>query len=215
MKLRIASWLLLFGVMASGTAYAAAGSDKEKDEITKDPGYVDFGTVNLFGKKEPDVEVLIQDELLKMIAAVARSSDPELADMMLKLKQIRVQTFSIDAEQLLAVEKKTDEVSSRIEAQGWAPVVRVRNRRDNEQTYIYMKFKPDQKVQGLVVMNVEASDNEKQASFVNIVGEIDPEQLGKLQRKFDIQGLDSLGTSVKKSWEDKKAGSSNPKSDKK
>jgi hypothetical protein len=191
MKLRMAAWIAVLVLAANGTAFAAAGSGDE--DVTKDPGYVDFGTVNLFGNKEADVEVLIEKELLNMLVVFSKSKDPELADMLGKLKQIRVQSFSMEASKLDAVEKKTEEISAKLEGQGWARIVKVRDRRESEHTYIYMKSK-DNKIQGLVVMNIDPKDKE-QASFVNIVGEIDPEQLGKLQHKFDIDGLDSLPAS--------------------
>src|SRR5262245_24311615 len=57
MRLRMIGWSVAFVLAASGTAWAAAGNEDE--DVTKDPGYVDFGTVDLFGNKEPDVEVII------------------------------------------------------------------------------------------------------------------------------------------------------------
>jgi hypothetical protein len=44
-------------------------------------------------------------------------------------------------------------------------------------------------MQGLVVMDINPHDK---ASFVNIVGEIDPEQIGRISSKFHIGDVDSL-----------------------
>jgi len=187
MKHRITGIALALALGMAGPGRVLAENPKE--DVTKHPGYVDFGTVNLFGQKAADVEIYLEQNLISMVAALARGEDPELADMLLKLKQIRVQTFAIEPQQLEQIEKKTQEMSGKFESQGWAPLVKMRDRREGSQTYVYMKWKDD-KMQGLVVMNVDSKDDE--ASFVNLVGEIDPEQLGKLQRKFDIHGLDSL-----------------------
>lgn len=188
MKLRMLGWGAAVLLTASGAVPSAAQAGKE--DVTKHPGYVAFDTFGLFGQKEPDVEVLIEKELIEMVGAFSKASDPELADMLAKLLLIRVQSFSIKPSQLSAVEEKTQEISKKVESQGWTAAVRVRNTRENEQTYVYMKLK-DKLIQGLMVMNVDPNDKE-QVSFVNIVGEIDPEQLGRLQRKFNIDGLDSL-----------------------
>jgi len=176
---------LALGMAGPGRVQA----DNQKEDVTKHPGYVDFGTVNLFGQQAADVEVYLEQNLISMVAALARSDDPELADMLLKLKQIRVQTFEIEPQKLEEIENKTREMSAKFESQGWAPLVKMRDRREGSQTYVYMKWLND-RMQGLVVMNVDSKKDE--ASFVNLVGEIDPAQLEKLQRKFDIHGLDSL-----------------------
>lgn len=54
--------------------------------------------------------------------------------------------------------------------------------KDGKETYVYMKS-ADNKVQGLVVVAV---DPRHEASFVNIVGEIDLEQLPRISACFNI-----------------------------
>lgn len=201
MRTRIA-WVT--GALALAVLAGAAAASPDPDDVTKHPGYVDFGMMNLFGKEEANVEIYLEQNLINLVRALVQSSDPDFAEMLSKLKQIRVQTFGIEPDKLEAIERKTEEVSKRLESQGWAPLLRARDRKEGSQTYVYMKWK-ENKVQGMVVMSVDAQD---EASFINIVGEIDPKQLEKLQRKFDIHGLDSLDVRVrgrgKDSAEDKK-----------
>jgi hypothetical protein len=176
---------LVCGLAGPGRALA----DNPSVDVTKHPGYVDFGTLNLFGSKPPEVEVLLEKPLIDMVKMFAAGDDPELADMLSKLMQIRAQVFRIDPDKLTAIEKRTDEVSAKLESMGWSRIIKVNKRAEGDQTYVYLKMK-DNKVQGFALMNVDA--NEDKASFVNIVGEVDPEQLGKLQHKFNVEGLDSL-----------------------
>ena len=176
----------VLGLVLLGPVTARAEEQQDR-EVQKHPGYVDFGPMaSIFGEEDATVEVFLEPNLLSMVAAVTQGSDPELSDMLHKLKQIRVQTFKIGADRADKVEEKTAEVAKRLEGSGWQTVVRVRERRQ-ERTYVYMKW-VDKKVQGLVVMNVNPGEDE--ASFVNIVGEIDPEQLGRLGHKFNIDALD-------------------------
>jgi hypothetical protein len=183
MRISVACLVGALALMCAGSVRAT-----DVEDITKLPGYCDFGTVNLFGHKEADVEVLLEQNLIQMVAAFSKSSDPDLATMLGKLKQIRVQTFAIEPDKLDAIEKKTEEVSHRLETQGWSPMIKVRKRTAGEQTYVYMKML-DNRIQGMVVMNVDPKD---EASFINIVGEIDPEKIGQLSHKFNLTGMDSI-----------------------
>jgi hypothetical protein len=192
---RIAAVVLaLAAVVAAGTAAAGA------EDVTKMPGYVDFSSLNVFGKQGADVEIFLTKDLLAMVSAFSKTSDPDFADMLSKLVQIRVQTYAISADKLDAIEKKTDEMSKKLEQQGWVTMIKVLDRQESGQTYVYSKL-VDGKMQGLLVMNVDPKDD---ASFINIVGEIDPEQLGKIQGKFNIHGLDSLEIKVRSHDDDAK-----------
>ncbi len=52
---------------------------------------------------------------------------------------------------------------------------------DEEQVRIFMMIN-DNRVEGITVMAVE----ETEAVFVNVIGSIDPEELGKVMENFDI-----------------------------
>jgi hypothetical protein len=174
--------------IAGALCAALATAAWAEEDVTKHPGYVDFGALNLFGKEDTTVEVFLDQKIIGLVGAFGGGKDPELADMLAKLKQIRVQSFAIQPGKLEDLEAKTAELSKKLEAQGWTTMIKVRDRRADSQTYVYVKWKGD-KSQGLTVMNVEP---DKEAIFVNIVGEIDPEQIRKLSTKFDIDALDSL-----------------------
>ncbi|MGB1048446.1 MAG: DUF4252 domain-containing protein [Rhodothermales bacterium] len=65
----------------------------------------------------------------------------------------------------------------------------MRNRDVIENTHFYVRLVGDG-VAGMVVMSVEAGSD--QAVFVNIVGDIDPEQIGRIGQKFQIKGMREL-----------------------
>jgi hypothetical protein len=178
---------LLLGTLGGGAQAT------QKEDVTRLPGYVDFGALNLFGREEATVEIFLDGNLINLVASASRNTDPDLSDMLTRLKQIRVQSFQIDPDKLEDLQEKTAEVSHRLEGLGWTPVVRVRGGRKGTETYVYMKWL-GQVVGGMVVMNVDPND---EASFVNIVGEIDPEQLGKITSKFHLDSLDSLDVHIK------------------
>ena len=182
MKMRWAWMAAAAAIVLTGAGMAVAA-----DDITKDPGYVDFGAMNLFGKEDTNVEIFLDQSILGMVAVFAKD-DPELQEMIGKLKQIRVQTFELDSTKVKQIEQRVAEVSKKLEGQGWSTLVKVRDRKGGDNTYVYIKMK-DNKAQGLAVMSINPAEDVK---FVNIVGEIDPAKMQKLGSKVHIDALDSL-----------------------
>jgi hypothetical protein len=65
----------------------------------------------------------------------------------------------------------------------------VRVQDQGEHVEVYTQFGDTGALTGLVVM---ALGKNQEAVFVNIVGTLDPEQLGKLSAKFNIPKLDEI-----------------------
>jgi len=158
----------------------------EKTDYTKMPGYVDFGAMQIFGEVEATVEVFLKGSLLAMARAAVADEDPELEHMLANIHYIHVQVFeldrSIDTEQVMA---KTREVAKQLDKRGWEIAVKVRE--DDEYVYVYLLPGKDDNIEGLVVMAVEDDD---EAAFVNIVGNINPENIGKIGRTFHMDSID-------------------------
>jgi hypothetical protein len=77
------------------------------------------------------------------------------------------------------------DVSSRLGDHGWESVVTVNS--NDEQVRVFMMINDDQ-VEGITVMAVEDTE----AVFVNVIGSINPEELGRVMENFDIE-LDGHG----------------------
>jgi len=170
--------------LALGWGMAVAGPAAADEDVTKHPGYVDFSALSkLFTDDDANIEVLIDENMIKFF-----QFDPELRDLTAKLKQIRVQSYRVDRSSVSKVEASAEELSKRLEKEQWSTMAKIRDREDGENTYVYVKMK-DSTVQGLAVMNL---DPRKEVTFVNIVGELDPEKMQRLSRKMHIEGLDSL-----------------------
>jgi hypothetical protein len=61
-----------------------------------------------------------------------------------------------------------------------------RIREDENEVYLYVK-EHGEEIDGLTAMVIS---EEGEAVFVNIVGHIDPSQIGRIGRRFDIDELD-------------------------
>lgn len=158
----------------------------DKTDYTKMPGYVDFGAMEIFGDVEATVEVYLKGSLLAMARAAVADEDPELEHMLANIHYIHVQVFELDrgmdTEQ---IKSKTRDVAKQLDKKGWEMVVKVRE--DDEYVYVYLLPGKDDTIDGLVVMAVEDDD---EAAFVNIVGKINPENIGKIGRSFHMDSID-------------------------
>ncbi|MEE8338962.1 MAG: DUF4252 domain-containing protein, partial [Xanthomonadales bacterium] len=104
--------------------------------------------------------------------------NPEAAELFKRLHGVRVSVFENPSMNEGAVDYvKT--ISSKLNQQGWESVVTVNT--DDEQVRIFMKFNGEN-VEGITVMVLQ----EDEAVFVNVIGDLKPDELGKVMENFDI-----------------------------
>ena len=150
----------------------------QTDELRDEPGYVDFGALNsAYG--EPKVEINIGAALLGFVGALADDDDPEAAAIFDKLKAVRVNVYTVDGDASAAIDH-INEVSSTLQSRDWTPIVTVRD--EGEHVRIFVKMSGE-KIDGLTIM---AAEDDDEAVFINVIGEIDPEDLSKVTDTLDI-----------------------------
>ncbi|MEH6580796.1 MAG: DUF4252 domain-containing protein [Halioglobus sp.] len=141
------------------------------------PGYVDLADLDaVYG--EPRVMVNIGGPLLKLLSAASAADDPETAAMIGNLEGVRIKVYPTGGNLKPALDK-VNETRASLEAAHWEPVVQVNE--TDEQVQIFMKT-GEESVEGLTVMVVNAEE----AVFLNILGVIDPAQVGKVMDKLNV-----------------------------
>ncbi len=181
-------WVLAGIAISLFIACAPVAADTGSDEsYKKSPGYVDFDPI--IGDMESKVEVFLKGSLLVLAREAVRDDDPELSDLLSKISYVHVQVFPVDETSAPALKEKTRDVAKHLEKKGWEMTVRVRE--DDEQVLIYLLPGKSDQIQGVVVMVVEDGE---EAAFINVVGDINPAEIGKLGRTFH---LDSMGFPMK------------------
>ena len=177
------SFSVVLVMLLAAPALAAPG-----DEYKKMAGYVDFEELGLVSEFEPSIEVFLKGPLLKLAREAVKHDEPDLAGALDNIKLIRVNVFDLDEIDGFDTEdlsKKTRTLASNLEKKGWEIAIRVRERDQN--VYVYLLPGKDETIDGLVVMAIENGD---QAVFVNMVGTIDPEQIGRIGHSIHIDGVD-------------------------
>ena len=149
----------------------------QEDELKDLPGYVDFGDLaSLYG--EPKIIINLGGSMLDFIWRVSESESPETADMISKLKGVRVKIFEIDSN-TEASKAQFNKVKGNLKSAGWEPIVQINE--DDEQVLIYMKMQ-DGNMEGITVMVID----DEEAVFINIIGQLNPAELGKVMKVLDV-----------------------------
>ncbi|HEX6863382.1 MAG TPA: DUF4252 domain-containing protein [Thermoanaerobaculia bacterium] len=162
---------------------AAAG---RAQKLSDQPGYVSIEDLNLFPREDLSVEINLDGAILRMVAEATRGDDPEFAKVMSGLKAIQVRVFPLAGAREDLVRGKIERAVRWLEDRGWSSMVRVREKGD--ESYIYLK-KSGEQIVGLTILAIEAGD---EAAMINIVGQLDPAEIGRLGQSFDIPQLEKV-----------------------
>ena len=155
----------------------------QEDALKDLPGYVDFGEMDsIYG--EPKVKISIGGALLGFVGAIAKNSDPETANIFNKLKGVRVSVYATGGDSGAALDQ-VSRVKNLLTASDWQPIVQVNE--DGEQVQIFMKMDGD-KMNGLTLMAVD----DEEAVFINVIGQLDPDELAAVMDNFDVDIEDAL-----------------------
>lgn len=152
--------------------------------LTGDPGYLDLSRVDGWFAQEPTVEIDLKGSLLRMVTRSAQSDDPQLAEALRQVRAVQVRVFPLAAAALGTARTRTADLARRLEAQGWESFVRVRQDRQFVNMLVRPRSPGSDALAGLVVAVVDEDDDEPQAVFINIVGDVDPERIGDIGRRF-------------------------------
>lgn len=153
-------------------------------DVSSERGYIDFGNLkSVYG--QPKVEINLGKAMLGFVGAAAEAEDPEVAELIKNLKSVRVLVYDIlhDASEAL---KTVDRVTEDIQKDGWETVVSVNE--EKEKVRVYMKMS-DTLIDGLVVMAVDensSGQDKSEAVFINIIGQLDPQQIGRVTQRLNI-----------------------------
>lgn len=159
----------------------------QEDALKALPGYVSFGDLDsIYG--EAKVNISIGGALLGFVGAMAKNEDPAVAAIFSKLKGVRVSVYSTEGKAEAAL-GQVDRVKKSLSSSNWEPIVQVND--DGERVQIFMKINGD-KMDGLVLMAVD----DEEAVFINVIGQLDPQELSQVMNKFDVDLDDALDIKI-------------------
>ena len=171
---------------------------QNKSDYSSEPGYVNFGDLSKFMQGDRVTEINLEANILKMLSKLGGEDDPDFNALVGNLKLIRVNSFGIDDKNQSEVMQKIASIDKDLTSKKWERIVKVKDRGENTNIYI-LPASDYENVLGLVVASVDDNRRKegREATFVNIVGKINMEQLGKLGDKFNIPTLGRVKTNKK------------------
>jgi hypothetical protein len=161
--------------------------DARSQDVSREAGYVDFSAIERSFASPPKVEVNVRGSLLRLVTEASRREDPALADVLSRLKSVQVRTWDMESADRAGVERNAEALSQRLTRGGWDTVVRVREPDSN--VGVFLRETGDL-ISGLTIVVVEYGE----ATFVNIVGDIDPSEVGMIGQRFNIDGISNVPT---------------------
>ena len=152
------------------------------------PGHVEFGKFMPPSSGGEFVEINVSKALINMATKLVEKDEPEIANVLKNLISVRVNVVGIDDKNRSELERRASKVRQDLEKKGWEKVVTAQ--KQNEDVNIFVKTAGGESVQGVAIVVIESGG---QAVFVNVVGDIKPEQLVTVGERFNIDPLKKLG----------------------
>lgn len=159
---------------------AAAGRAQNLEGL---PGYVPIEELGLFPADKLSVEINLTGPLLHMVAAATKQEDPNFSAVMAGLKSIQVQVFPLKGADKDAIRSRIGRSVQWLEGRGWVSMLKVRDQ--GEETYVYLKQAGD-RIDGLTLLSFNPQE---EAVVINIVGRIDPAQIGRIGQSLNLPQL--------------------------
>ena len=139
------------------------------------------------------MEVNLGAGLISLAASFVQKEEPDIAQLLNGLQRVRVNVIGINDQNRNDLQKRSESLQQELTGKGWERIVAAQQQ--GQDVGIYLKTESSGTVQGLVVTVFE---NNGQAVFVNVVGNIKPEQLATLGERLHIDPLKKLGAVTNK-----------------
>lgn len=171
--------LLMVLIVAAGSLFA------QQTDLKKEPGFFEFSQLSSLRIGDMISEVYLEEPLLKMVAGMAGDSEEGMGNLIAGLKLVKVQEFMVDENAIEKAEKTIESMDGELQSLKWQRIIKSRNK--GSFSNVYVKPSPDGGYAGLVITSL---DGKGKISFVNIVGKVDLESVGKLSKQFNLPKVD-------------------------
>jgi len=158
-------------------------------------GEVDFGSFTPPGNDGTYVEINVGRTLISLAAKVVEGENPDVAKLLRSVHLVRVNVVGLSKENRSDTEKRVRDIRSHLDKEGWQRLVTAREKNGGD-VGIHIKAQGEESFEGLVVTVLDAKKGE--AVFINVVGDIRPDQLAAVGKALHIDLIKEAGESIKK-----------------
>jgi hypothetical protein len=174
-KTSVLAGVILVALIGFGGAQAFAQS-----------GYYPIEEMGIFAEGDLEVDVDLSGAMLRVAAGAMENQDERLAELVANLERVRVQVGNPSGVDAATVAQKMAAAQATLKGAGWQKILSVEE--NDEQVYLYA-LESAGNISGLTVFVNEGGE---EVVIVNIVGDINPETLGRLIANMDDFDLDEI-----------------------
>lgn len=187
MRLILISLISMFVFIFTIGAYS-------QDNLRNHPGYIDLSNIEIPESVVNVTEVSIGPEIFKMLAGMGNNCEGDIPNELENLFSIQIKSFDIDSMISERMHPIIEKIEKKLKKEHWKSIVRVRE--GKEVTNISLFYDEAQKKSmGLFIMSLDPGN---EASFVNIVGNVNINDLKKFNVNLSEDALDSLKKTLEK-----------------
>jgi hypothetical protein len=146
---------------------SAQAKDATEVKIEKLPGYVDLAQIRIPAGAEEVMDIDLGPSLLKIAAKSDPTGDKKLSQALSQIQSIRVKSFSIGQDEAAKVQRHIEEIEKKLSDDEWHRLVHMK---DGSEIVSVNAKQDNDKIIGLMIMVFDPSE---EATFVNVVGQID------------------------------------------
>ena len=206
----------MFGCLLSLLVLLGGSAAGQVDDIQKHPGYVNLKWIQVPPDAERVTDVFLGPRLIGLAKRLSedrrmeetvrnldetrvqweehrRKLEEERRGLEMKLVSLQVKAFDLDSIQALKMRQKMNRFEQTLQLQNWTPIIRVKNNR--QFTNVSVKYGGNRKVEGFFIMSM---DPRCEASFVNLIGDVDPARIRSLVVDLNQDAVDSLRKALKR-----------------
>ncbi|MEO6992027.1 MAG: DUF4252 domain-containing protein, partial [Lacunisphaera sp.] len=134
-------------------------------------------------------EVNLSQGMLQFAAKIASWQDADAADLIGHLRQIRINVVGLDDSNRADTVGKIRALTHQLEADGWTPVATIRDGNGGGDVNVHIKQHGARVIDGVVVTVLNENGD---AVFINVVGNISADKLGVIAEKLHLDQLRNI-----------------------
>jgi len=177
----------------AATALCAIALATRSGAESLQPGEVDFGEFAPPNSGGEFVEINVGSTLISLAARLVPKEQKEVAKLINSLHLVRVNVIGLDDENREELKTRAQKIQKSLKTQGWERVVTAKSK--GQDVGVHIKMRGKESVAGIAVIVLEG---DRQAVFINIVGDVKPEQLSLVGEQLNIDPLKKLGQKPQK-----------------
>ncbi len=172
-------------MMISALSLLMLPSLMAQEDYSDEPGYFDFANLRMFNGVEPEVEMVLDGDLISLVLSSIAEENDKIAEQIASLKLIEVRSWPSDPDAKAQVVSELSNLGNMLQRQQWKTFVKVK--KESEFVRILYK-KQDKRIDGVLILSL---DEQHKVTVVNVIGHLDFELMGKLSKHFKNMSNDS------------------------